>query len=76
MDEPRVRIGLKKAEDIKPEVREKHNLPDSGIVVKTITKASPMDINYEAIGGTFFNRLDEGISNLDPSFIEGMNKEL
>ena len=66
---PGISIELKRAENLKPEVRKKYNLPDTGLVVKKIVRNSPAEFYYTPAKNGFLQHIREEESKVDMSQI-------
>ena len=75
MNDPKsIKIEILKAEEIKPEVRKDHKLPDFGLVIKSTTRTSPSTDSYELLTSPFIEKLNESIQNLNPALIQELRK--
>ncbi len=72
---PDVNVEIKKIENLKSEIREKHGLGDEGMAFKIITHNSPYQFSYEKIKGSFFDNVSSLIKgvNLKP-FVDRLRK--
>ncbi len=75
--EPRIMAELKRAEFLKPEIREKYKLPETGLIIKITTRFSPAEFNYIAIQNTFSEYLKNQVNSIDMSrFIDEVRQQI
>ncbi len=68
---PRISIELKLAENLKEEIRKEHGLPATGIIIKKMTHASPIKIEYIIPETGFSNYLSNLMEETDiQDFVE------
>lgn len=74
MDEkPEIKIEILRAEDLKPEIRDNHDLPDHGLVMKRSIRTSPSEDEYELLTSSFLTRLNKNIDKVSPELITKIN---
>lgn len=54
---PTINVEIKLAENLKPEIRKEHKLPDKGLVIKKIIRTSPARFEYVAIESGFSSHM-------------------
>lgn len=69
-DKPEVKIEILRAEHIKPEIRDIHKLPESGIVIKKSTRTSPSQDFYEPVNSPFLDRLNLNLNKLSSGVLD------
>ncbi len=68
---PPISIELKLAENLKPEVRNKYKLPAKGLVIKKVSHASPLKIEYIVPEAGFSSHLADLLEETDmQDFVE------
>ena len=68
-DKSKIKIEMLRAEHIKPEVRNIHKLPESGIIIKTSTKTFLRQDFYDVLSDPFLDRLNLNLAKLSPKVL-------
>ena len=66
---PEISVELKRSENLKPEVRKKYGLPNTGLVIKKIVRNSPAEFYYTFARNGFLQYLDEEAAKTDMNSI-------
>lgn len=61
-----ISIELKRAENLKPEIRKEWRLPDTGLVIKKTKRNSPATFDYIPVS-SFLGHIDKNFSQIDMS---------
>ena len=72
-DKPEIKIEILRAENIKPEIRNEHNLPEFGIVIKRSIRTSPSIDEYESISNPFLTRVNANLDKMSGNLLKKLD---